>query len=142
LGNMTSLKISFNDDLRRIKVPNPESLEYIDLLALICSTFQIPQDKKVNIHYFDGEDNCIISSTNELLEAFSISKISGAVLKLVISLQQDKKEENTKIPKGVHACTQMGQKKKKMQRLQKDFGLLENLDSIAPIIFSYLSFCI
>jgi len=90
------LKIQFKNDLRRINLSDPTSFSYDDLSSQIRSSFQIPEYQIFCIKYFDGEDECVVSSTPELQEAFAVSNSREVVLKLVITLEtKDSKPDAT-----------------------------------------------
>jgi hypothetical protein len=81
---LVSIKFSFNEDVRRIKVS--KQIAYPEMLSLLQSLFKLPESDwaGLRLKYMDNEgDFCTVSSELELREAFHAKK--DDVLKLELS---------------------------------------------------------
>jgi hypothetical protein len=89
----TTIKLQFNDDIRRVPIEK-DKLTYQDLLTRISSIYKIiPQNDipRIVVKYLDNEsDLCTVTSDEELQEAFCSFSSTNQVLKLVISIQAEK----------------------------------------------------
>jgi hypothetical protein len=92
----TTIKLQFNDDIRRIPVEK-DKISYQDLLtriAAIYKTITVGELNRIVVKYLDNEsDMCTVSTDEELQEAFCSFPTTNQVLKLVISIQEEKCEK-------------------------------------------------
>jgi tetratricopeptide (TPR) repeat protein len=95
----TTIKLQFNDDIRRIPVEK-DKFTYQDLLtriAAIYKTITVGELNRIVVKYLDNEsDMCTVTSDEELQEAFCSFPTTNQVLKLVISIQAEKCEKPAK----------------------------------------------
>lgn len=83
---MSTIKIQFNEDIRRVLFPL--SVPFAEIKKQTFSKFAIPHDKEISLKYFDGEDNCLISSDAELEEALLVAADRKCLLKIMVSLKE------------------------------------------------------
>jgi hypothetical protein len=91
MDNKMSLKMTLGDDCRRIAAsPN---MQYEELLEQIATIFRLTKDQlsEIVVGYVDDEkDLCIVSSTEELNEAF---RCNAGLLRLTLSFKVKPVEE-------------------------------------------------
>jgi len=92
MAQQVSIKFSFSDDVRRIKV-SPQ-ITYPEVLVLLKSLFKLPEQEweNLNLKYTDNEgDKCTVTGEQELREAFHAKKED--VLKLELTFNTPKRVE-------------------------------------------------
>jgi hypothetical protein len=88
---LVSIKFSFNEDVRRIKVS--KQITYPDMLSLLKTLFKLPETdwESLSLKYTDNEgDKCTVTSEQELREAFHAKK--DDVLRLELNFLPKKVE--------------------------------------------------
>lgn len=90
---MPTIKIQLNDDIRRLSFPSSITLE--ELNKQILSLFALPQHQETSLKYFDGEDNCLISSNEELDEALAVSAERKCILKILVTLKEKARKKKS-----------------------------------------------
>lgn len=78
------VKISFNDDIRRVSLAN--NITFEELVRTARTTFKFPPSSELVVKYEDDEKDIVtVSSDLELKEAISLASKTGRVLRLFVS---------------------------------------------------------
>jgi len=70
----TALKFQYNDDIRRVNIPNKEKFTFEDLISKVQTIYKtIPSGwKSICVKYLDDEGDLVtVTTTEELRESFS-----------------------------------------------------------------------